>query len=85
MTITLIPEKKFKKLNLCQENFREDVVKIRSLSKLIGNLVAASPAVILCPFNCRALEMNRAKNSPTETMILQLDYLIKQREKYGGE
>ena len=61
---------KIKKINLCQENFREDVVKIRSLSKLIGNLVAASPAVTLCPFNCRALEENTAKNRPTETMIL---------------
>ena len=45
MTITLTLEKKQKLLNICQEILREDVVTIRFLSKLIGNLVAAFPAV----------------------------------------
>ena len=47
MTITLTLEKKEKILNLCQEMLREDVVTIRFLLKLIENLVAAFPEVIL--------------------------------------
>ena len=61
MTITLTLEKKEKILNLCHDILKEDVVTIRFLSKLIGNLVAAFPAVTLGPFYCRALEMNKAK------------------------
>ena len=61
MTITLSLEKKEKILNLCHEVPKEDVVTIRFLSKLIGNLVAAFPAVTLGPFYYRALEMDKAK------------------------
>ena len=61
MTITLTLEKKEKILNLCQEILREDVVTIRFLSKLIGNLVAAFPGVTLGPFHYRAIEMDKAK------------------------
>ena len=61
MTITLNLEKKEKILNLCHEILKEDVVTIRFLSKLIGNLVAAFPAVTLGPFYYRALEMDKAK------------------------
>ena len=61
MTITLILEKKEQILNLCHEILKEDVVTIRFLSKLIGNLVAAFPAVTLGPFYYRALEMDKAK------------------------
>ena len=62
MTVTLTLEKKQKNLNLCQEILREeDVVTIRFLSKLIGNLVAAFPAVTLGPFYFRALETDKAK------------------------
>ena len=51
MTITLTLKKKQNILNLCQEIFREDVVTIRFLSKLIRNLVAGFPAVTLGLFN----------------------------------
>ena len=61
MTVTLTLEKKQKTLNLCQEILREDGVTIRFLSKLIGNLVAAFPAVTLGPFYFRALETDKAK------------------------
>ena len=61
MTIILALEKKEKILNLCHEILKEDVVTIRFLSKLIGNLVAAFPAVTLGPFYYRALEMDKAK------------------------
>ena len=61
MTITLTLEKKEKILNLCQEILREDVVTIRFLSKLIGNLEAAFPTVTLGPYYYRALEMDKAK------------------------
>ena len=61
MTITLTLEKKEKILNLCHDILKEDVVTIRFLSKLLGNLVAASPAVTLGPFYYRALEMDKAK------------------------
>ena len=50
MTITLTLKKKEETLNLCQELLREDVVTIRFLSKLIGNLITAFPAVTLGPF-----------------------------------
>ena len=50
MTITLTLEKKEKILNFCHEILKEDVVTIRFLSKIIGNLVAAFPAVTLGPF-----------------------------------
>ena len=58
---TLTLEKKEKILNLCQEILREDVVTIRFLLTLLGNLVAAFPAATLGPFHYRALEMNKAK------------------------
>ena len=61
MTITLTMEKKQKNLNLCQEILGEDVVTIRFLSKLIGDLVAAFPAVTLGPFYYRALETDKTK------------------------
>ena len=61
MPITLTLEKKEKKLSFCQEIFSEDVVTIRFLSKLIGNLVAAFPAVTLGLFHYRALETDKAK------------------------
>ena len=61
MTITLTLEKKQKVLTLCQEILREDVVTIRFLSKLIGKLVAAFPAVTLGPFYYRALKTDKAK------------------------
>ena len=61
MTITLTLEKKDKNLNLCQEILREDAVKIRFLSKLIGNLVADFLAVTLGPFYYSALETSKAK------------------------
>ena len=51
MTITLTLKKKEKILNLCNEILKEDVVTIRFLSKLTGNLVAAFPAVTLGPFH----------------------------------
>ena len=61
MIITLSLEKKQKILNLCHEVLKEDVVTIRFLSKLSGNLVAAFPAVTLSSFCYRALEMDKAK------------------------
>ena len=61
ITITLTLEKKEKILNLCQEILREDVVTIRFLLKLIGNLVAVFPAVTLVPFYHRASEMDKVK------------------------
>ena len=61
MTITLTLEKKGKILNLCHEILNKDLVTTRFLSKVIGNLVAASPAVTLGPFYYRALEMDKAK------------------------
>ena len=60
MTITLTQEKKEKILNLCYETHKEDVVTIRLLSKLIGKLVAAFPAVTSGPFYYRVLEMDKA-------------------------
>ena len=51
MTITLTLKKKEKILNLCNEILKEDVVTIRFISKLTGNLVAAFPAVTLGPFH----------------------------------
>ena len=48
-------------INLCQEILREYVVKIRFLSKLIGDLVAVFSAVTLEPFYYRALETDKAK------------------------
>ena len=59
--ITLTLENKEIILNLCHEILKEDVVTIRFLSKLIGNLVAAFPAVTLGPFYYRALEMDKTK------------------------
>ena len=53
MTITLTLEKNEKIWNLCQEIIREDAVTVRFLSKLIGNLVATFPAVILRLFYYR--------------------------------
>ena len=61
MTVILTLEKKQKILNLCHEVLKEGLVTIRFLSKLIGNLVGAFPAVILGPFYYRALEIDRAK------------------------
>ena len=61
MTATLILEKKAKFLNLCQELLREDVVTIRSLSKLLRNLIVTFPAETLGPFYYRALEKDKAK------------------------
>ena len=61
MTITLTLEKKNKKINLYEENFREDAVTIRFLSKLIANLVATFPAVTLGPLYYKALETDKAK------------------------
>ena len=54
-------EKKEKFLNLCQEIFREEIVAIRFLSKLTGNIVAAFPAITLGPFYYKALEMDKVK------------------------
>ena len=50
-----------KNLNLCHEILREDVVLIRFLSKLVGNLIAAFPAVTLGAFYYRALETDKTK------------------------
>ena len=61
MTITLTLEKKGKILNLCHEILNKDLVTTRFLSKVIGNLVAASPAVTLGPFYYRALETDKTK------------------------
>ena len=61
MTVTLTLEKKAKILNLCQELLREDVVTIRFLSKLLGNLIATFPAETLGQFYYRALETDKAK------------------------
>ena len=61
MRITLTLGKKEKILNFCHEILEEDVVTIRFPSKLIGNFVAAFPAVTLGPFYYRALEMDKAK------------------------
>ena len=69
MTITLTQEKKEKILNLCYETHKEDVVTIRFLSKLIGKLVAAFPAVTSGPFYYRVLEMDKA-------MALQLSWKL---------
>ena len=61
MTVILTLEKKAKILNLCQELLKEDVVTIRFLSNLSGNLVATFPAKTLGPFYYRALETDKAK------------------------
>ena len=50
-----------KRKNLCHEIVKEDVVTKRFLSKIIGNLVAAFPAVTLGPVYYRDLEMDKAK------------------------
>ena len=55
MTFTLALKKKEKNV------VTEDVVTIRFLSKLIGDLVAASPAVTLGTFYYRALEPDKTK------------------------
>lgn len=61
MTITLILEKK-KIINLCQDNiFREYVIRIRLLLKLIRNLGAAFPAVTIGQFYYRDLETDKTK------------------------
>ena len=88
MTITLEKktlEKKEKILKFCEEILWEDVVTIRFLSKIIGNLVAVFPAVTLGPFYWRVLEMEKVKhcNSPMETMMPQLDYPMKRRKNYS--
>ena len=69
MTITLTQEKKEKILNLCYETHKEDVVTIRFLSKLIGKLVAALPAVTSGPLYYKVLEMDKA-------MALQLPWKL---------
>ena len=69
MKITLTQEKKEKILNLCYETHKEDVVTIIFLSKLIGKLVAAFPAVTLGPLYYRVLEMDKA-------MALQLSWKL---------
>ena len=61
MMFTLTLEKKQKMLNLGQEILREDVVTIRFLSKILGNLVAVFPAVTLGPFCHRTLETDKVK------------------------
>ena len=61
MTVTLTLEKKEKALNLSQEILSQDVDTIRFLSKLIGNLVTAFPAVTLGPFCYRSLETDKAE------------------------
>ena len=67
MTTTLTLEKK----EIRQEIFRQDVVTIRFLSKLIGNLVAAFSAVILGPFsNVLTILRPRHYSSPMETVML---------------
>ena len=55
MTISFTLKKKEKNV------VTEDLVTIRFLSKLIRNLVAASPAVTLGPFYYRALETDKTK------------------------
>ena len=60
MTITLTLEKNEKKFKpLSKNSYRR--VTTRILSKLIGNLVAAFPAVTLGQFYYRALETDKAK------------------------
>ena len=85
MTITLTLEKKEKILNLCHEILKEDVVTIKFLSKLIGNLVAAFSAVTLGPFYYRALEMDKVKhyNCPMETIMPRLDCRMKRRKNFA--
>ena len=61
MTITLTLEKKDKILNLCHETLKVYVVTRRFLSKLIGKLLAAFPAVRLGQFYYRSLEMDKTK------------------------
>ena len=61
MTIILILEKKEKILNLCQDVFREYVIRIRWLLKLIRNLGVAFPAVTMGQFHYRALKKDKAK------------------------
>ena len=60
MTITLTLKKK-KVLKLYQQILREDVVTIRFLSKIIGNLVTAFPEITLDPFYHRVSEMDKVK------------------------
>ena len=60
MTITLTLEKTENILNFRQEILREDVVAMRYLSKLLGNLEAAFPAVTLGSFYYRASETDKA-------------------------
>ena len=85
MLITLTLEKKEKILNLCHEILKEDVVTIKFLSKLIGNLVAAFSAVTLGPFYYRALEMDKVKhyNCPMETIMPRLDCRMKRRKNFA--
>ena len=61
MTITLSLEKKQKILNLCLEIYRKDVVTIRFVWKLLGNLIAAFLAITLGPFYWRLLERDKTK------------------------
>ena len=62
MTITLTLEKKEKILNLCREILRENLVTMIFLSKLIGNFVAAFPAVTLGTFYHRVLNMDKVNS-----------------------
>ena len=67
MIVTLILERKEKLLNLCQETLREDIVKIRFLSKPMGNLESFFPAV-----TCFTTLSNEAKKFPTFNIFMCL-------------
>ena len=59
-----------------------DVVTIRFLSEVIGNLVAAFPAVTLGPFYCRASETDETKalQQSNGNYDASNDYLTKRRK-----
>ena len=59
MILSLTDGKIYKIKNLWKNILSKDIVSIKELAKLIGNLVASSPAVVFELSHCRYLEMTK--------------------------
>ena len=63
MTLSL-PKEKMKKIiikKLCQIIFRSDVITVKQLSEIIGNLTASLQAVQQAPLHYRYLQLAKIK------------------------
>ena len=82
MTITLTSKKKDKIASMAQKMAHKSVTTIRDLASLIGNLVAADPAVPLGPLRYKFLEIERnkflAKHAGNYEAIISLNENTKQ-------